>query len=99
MENTTPGDKFPLLERSCKGRLPRTISYGIYETDSRLYPEYKYVLLKYISFPPSTVIQRDEGFAILLNDVEKIASQIRRQGFDMFARHPSDPPGLICSFM
>jgi hypothetical protein len=99
MENITPEDKFPILEQSSDKPQKRTVSYGIYTKKSPLYPTYKFVLLKYISFPPSTVIQRDESFAILLNDVESIATHMRMQGFAMFMPHPNDPPGLVRSFI
>jgi hypothetical protein len=99
MENITPEDEFPLLEQSSDKPQKRTVSYGIYTNKSPLYPTYKYVLLKFISFPPSTVIQRDEGFAILLNNVESVAKQIRMQGFAMFMRHPNDTTGLVRSFI
>lgn len=92
-------DRLPILEQSTDGPHGRLVSYGIYINNHSLYPDYKYVLLKYISFPPSKVIQRDESFAILLNNIDDACKQIAEQGFAVFAKHPSDPPELVCSFM
>lgn len=87
---------FPILEQSSKERM---VSYGIYKNESQLYPQYKHVLLKFISFRPSPVVQRDEGFAMLTNDIEDMCERIISQGFVMFSRHPEDPASLVFSFM
>lgn len=86
----------PLFEQSS---VERIVSYGIYETTNTIYPDYKYVVLKFISFPPSKVIQRDEGFAILIKHPIEFCLELRRQGFAVFSRSPEDPPGLVFSFM